>query len=154
MWKESSCNWESEDTNKRFCVAGAGEGILIHLHCHIKVAWKKVVCYQNGWPPPAGMKTIRSRSKTCASAYLCSGLLWEFPGFSDYFQANYPLWKENQECMKEEHFYRLAFSSLQKFNDLRTQIQQPAHLRYVNDYWQEKLLWHGWVWSRKGAKGF
>lgn len=57
MGKESSCMSESEDINKRLCVTEDGEGILIHLCCYIKVAWKKVICYQNGCPPPAGMKT-------------------------------------------------------------------------------------------------
>lgn len=73
MWKESSSNLESDDINKTLSVAEDQEGILVHLYCHKKVAWKKVICYQNGWPPPAGMKKSSPGVKpvpvlTCALA--------------------------------------------------------------------------------------
>lgn len=132
MWKESSCNLESEDTNKRFCVVESGEGILIPLYCHIKVAWKRVVCYQNARPPPAGIKKIKFSSKTCASAYLYCAESENFLGFQTISQLIIPSERKirmGRRCMKEEHFSRLAFSSLQKFNDLKTQIQQSARLR-------------------------
>lgn len=94
--------------------------------------------------PSSRNEKFKSRSKALCQ---CLPVLWpaeskNFLGFHTISKLIIPSERKTRSgrwCMKEEHFYRLAFSSLQKFNDLRTQIQQPARWRYVNNYWQVKV---------------